>query len=64
MWQTLVLVYVLAIGGSVVGAEVFPRARKVLYTLCVLVAVVPLVLFVTAVIVFANSFRGQNLHIG
>jgi hypothetical protein len=64
MWEMLVLGYVLAIGGSFVGAEVFPRARKFLYTLGILVAVVPMVLFAVAVIMLAHAFQGQNLHIG
>jgi hypothetical protein len=64
MWEMLVLGYVLAIGGSFVGAEVFPRARKFLTTVGILVAVVPPLLFVAAVIALFSSLRGQNVHFG
>jgi len=64
MWELLVIGYVLAIGGSFVGAEIFPRARKLLTTVGVLVTVVPLVLFAVLVIAVVSSLRGQNLHIG
>jgi hypothetical protein len=64
MWEMLVLGYVLTVGGSFVGAEFFPRARKFFYTVGVLVAVVPVLLFAIAVIMLAHAFQGHNLHIG
>jgi hypothetical protein len=64
MWEMLVLGYVLAIGGSFVGAEVFPRARKFLTTVGVLVTVVPLLLLAALVIFVASTFHPQNLHFG